>query len=854
MARGFQGAVLRALGAGDHVLTVVDIVDVVDGYRRIRFHSETLFDEFDPSPANFVRLWVPDPDDAEREHQRGYTVIDADPAACTFAVEFVLHEPAGPAGTWASRCQRDDQLRAAVYGSTTFVPPGLEPAGYLLVGDPASTPAINAIVGAVPGHVPIELYLEWAHDGDRAVPVADHPRLRLHRVRRDPTGAALVSELDGRDWSNWYAWVAAERTTTKAVKSALKEAHGFPKSEMKAQAYWIQGKSLGASRGAGASAEPAGASAEPADVSAETAVGRWRSQAGVELLAPVKGKLWAAGLVQGLISLGELVPFLLLVELARRLLDGEAVDDQWPLARLALVLLGVFATLGSGLVLWLHVVDARFGLEVRRTLLAKLSRLPLGWFTERNSAAIKQAVLDDTARLHYLVTHAVVDLAAATVTPLAVLVYLFVVDARLAAVLLVPIIAYLFVFSAMMRASGSKVAEVTAWSQRMNGEAVAYISGMPVVRAFGGASAAAFRGSVDSYIRFLGDWQRPFVAKKATAALLTSATTFLWLVATVGGLMVIEGWMSPLTLLPFLLLGTTFGPRLLAIAYGAGGLRESVQAARRIGIHLTEPELAAADPAATADPSADETDDSSATVRFREVTFGYRRDQPVIHDVDLTLVEGTVTALVGPSGSGKSTLAALVARFHDVDSGSVSVGGVDVRRLDPDDLYRRVGFVLQDVQLVRASVHDNIALARPDATRDDVIRAAIDASIHERIERLPRGYDSVVGEDANLSGGEAQRVTIARALVADTPVVILDEATAFADPESERQVQVALGRLMRGRTVLVIAHRLHTVVDADQIVVLDDGHVVQRGTHAELLAVPGRYGELWREPTAEVVR
>jgi ATP-binding cassette subfamily B protein IrtA len=310
----------------------------------------------------------------------------------------------------------------------------------------------------------------------------------------------------------------------------------------------------------------------------------------------------------------------------------------------------------------------------------------------------------------------------------------------------------------------------------------------------------------------------------------------LLLITVAGGLMLSAGIVTAPDLLAFLLLGVTFGGQLLAMGYGLSSVRDSRNAAQRIGLLLTEAEL----------PSAAEPKTLTGerfTVGFEDVSFSYDGQHQVLQDVNLTLSPGTVTALAGPSGAGKSTLAALLARFHDPTRGRVTLNGIDLRDLSLEELYRTVGFVFQDVSLVHGTVHDNIALGRPGATREEVVAAAVAAGIHERVTALPNGYDTV---DARLSGGEAQRLTIARVLLADPRVLVLDEATAFADPESEYQVQQAISRLIADRTVLVIAHRLHTITGVDAIAVLDGGRIVQRGTHPELLATPGLYRELWQ--------
>ncbi|PDP88532.1 ABC transporter [Glycomyces fuscus] len=564
------------------------------------------------------------------------------------------------------------------------------------------------------------------------------------------------------------------------------------------------------------------------------------------LLEPIRGRVRAAVALQGLAGALGLVPLICLAEAAAALLADGPTDivPVWTLVAVALA--GAVAALAAGTASTLvgHLADNDMQLSVRRALARRLDRVPLGWFSGRGSGRVKKALHDDIEDVHSLVAHTLPDLASVVTVPVVALAYLALVDWRLTLVAVLPVLAGVLLFARAMAGSMGKMAEYAEAMGAVNTAAVEFVDGIQVVKHFGGHRRAheRFTRAADAFADFFVSWSRATTPVTVASFLVLSAPTVTVTVVAAGAGFAALGWSEPVSVVAFALLA----PALCAPMNVIGSRVQQIQAARaaagRVRDLLDTPSL----------PEGSGRVPRGARVVFDGVRFAYPSQDgageggEVLRGVDLVLEPGTVTALVGPSGAGKTTLATLPARFADVTAGSVTVGGADVRDIPPRELYSTVGFVFQDVRLLRETVADNIAMGRPGATRAEVEAAARAARVAERIEALPRGYDSVVGEDADLSGGEAQRVCIARALLADTPVLVLDEATAAVDPVSEAAIQDALSELARGRTVLVIAHRLSTVAGADLIAVMDEGRVVERGTHGELLARGGRYAALWR--------
>jgi len=556
------------------------------------------------------------------------------------------------------------------------------------------------------------------------------------------------------------------------------------------------------------------------------------------LQRPVLGQVTVAAVCQALATALSVAPVVAIVEIGRRLLAGRD-DGLWAIAWLAVGLFAARLLLYAAAGLVSHLADARLAVTLRRRLADHLAVLPLHWFAGGVSARVKTTVQDDVAALHHAVAHARGDLAAAVTGPSVIAGYLLWTDWRLALPTLATTAAAQSVRMRLARRAADPVRRIAETNAELAAAAIELVGGISVVKAFGRSRAPdRFRLAAEAFADANEEAQRIFLRQRSLTRATVAPATVLLLVTGCGTGFVALGWSRPVDVVAFVLLGLGLF-ELLAPIYAARDQRRTARgAADRVAALLRDPpEPTPVHPVTLPD--------GPLPLRIDGVRFGYSPDHEVLRGIDAVLEPGTVTAVVGPSGAGKSTLGLLLARFWDVDAGAIRLGGHDIRDTDRGQLYRRIGFLFQDVVLLRQSVRDNIALADPAASDEVVWAAAKAASIHDRILALPRGYDSVVGEDALLSGGEAQRVSIARTLLADTPILVLDEATAFADPESEAAVQDALAELAEGRTLLVIAHRLHTIVGADQILVLDAGRITERGRHAELLAAGGTYAQLW---------
>lgn len=533
-----------------------------------------------------------------------------------------------------------------------------------------------------------------------------------------------------------------------------------------------------------------------------------------------------------------IVPYIAVAALLQSALEGNLTMER-------VVLLPVTALAGFFLKHWLyakstlcsHKAAYEIIKNIRTAIMGKMSKVSMGTVQSKSSGEFKQLVMDDADRLEIPLAHAIPEMIASTLAPILVILYLLFIDWRMAIAALATGIIGNVIYYCMLIGRGDMMTEYMAANANMNGTIVEYVNGMEVIKAFNqtASSMDRFKTSVLKVRDVTTKWYRhcwPFMS--VSQAVLPSSIAF---VLPVGMALFSGGAVSLSELILCILLSMAIVGSLQTFLDFWESTAVVAEVQPRIQALLDMEELP--------EPAQPKHGDG-ADVELKDVHFGYG-DSEVIHGISFTAKEGTVTALVGPSGSGKSTLAKLIARFWDVDAGAILVGGADIREIALPELMEQISYVSQDNFLFNMSLRDNIRIGKPDATDKEVEWAASQAGCDEFIARFPQGYDTNAGDaGARLSGGERQRIAIARAILKNAPIVILDEATAFTDPENEDKLQQSIDRLTQGKTLIVIAHRLSTIMYADQILVLEDGQITARGTHEQLLAGSETYLDMWK--------
>ena len=537
-------------------------------------------------------------------------------------------------------------------------------------------------------------------------------------------------------------------------------------------------------------------------------------------------------------SVLSLVPYALVFYIIKELTQSQpnfTTVQQYVIYAIVIVIVSMVAFLLSGILSHIAAFNILYGL--RKTITEKVGILPMGYLSHRNSGAFKKIISDDVERIETFVAHQIPDFVKAVALPLLTLGYLFSEDWRLALISCLPLLVLVVIMPLMFGSKNQNLTQKYHHSlEEMSAGIVEYVRAMPVMKIFQQSAETfdKYGKKVLTFHRFVSDWIRH--SSPPFAIFMSFASNAMLPVLVLGLYLYFHNGLTLATLLFFLILGTGYMRPVFAMSNMAMQLQLIEQGVQQIDKILEARVLPE-----THTPQ----EPTHYDIRFDKVSFAYNGEHYVLNDINFIAKEGSITALVGPSGAGKSTVGQLLSRFWDIQEGSISIGGVDIRQLSTEKLMQKVSFVFQDSFMFAQTMYENIRMGM-NKTKEEVIEAAKAAQIHDFIMSLPKGYDTLFGQQGvHLSGGEQQRFQLARAILKDAPILVLDEATAFADPENEYKIQLAFSELIKGKTVLVIAHRLSTITSADQIIVFEKGEINTIGTHNELLQSSELYQRMW---------
>ena len=555
----------------------------------------------------------------------------------------------------------------------------------------------------------------------------------------------------------------------------------------------------------------------------------------------------AAMLLSALSALAGMLPYILIWLIVRELLEhgeitssGNVVTYAWWAAGMAVASIVLyFAALMSS-----HLAAFRVESNLRKEAMRQIVRMPLGFFDINTSGRIRKIIDDNAGVTHSFLAHQLPDLAATFLVPLVAAILIFVFDWILGLACIVPVIIAMLVMGFMMNAEGRQFMKSYMTSlEEMNTEAVEYVRGIPVVKVFQQTiySFKNFHRCIMNYNKMVYGYTRMW--EKPMSLYTVIINGFVFFLAPLAILLIGYSGNYASVLLNFflfVLITPVFSQSIMKSMYLNQALGQASEAIGRLENLVAYEHLTVVEHPQPV---------KEFSIQFEKVSFSYPgANQKAVDDVSFTIPQGNTVALVGASGGGKTTIARLVPRFWEATEGKVLIGGINVREIAPEELMKYISFVFQNTKLFKTSLLENIKYGNPDATMEEVERAVDMAQCREIINKLPLGLNTKIGtEGTYLSGGEQQRIVLARAILKNAPIIVLDEATAFADPENEHLIQQALKELTKGKTVLMIAHRLSSITDADNILVIDKGKIAEQGTHANLLGKQGIYYHMWNE-------